>query len=279
MSQLTIIRHPATIHYFTEDLGNGVTIDMVLIPSGSFEMGSPDNEPERRDNESPQHPVTVPTFFMGRSPVTQAQWRQVVKLPKVKNDLKPDPSHFKGDDRPVEQVSWDDAMEFCARLSRHCDRDYRLPSEAEWEYACRAGTTTPFSFGETIDTELSNYQAEDEKIGETTYPGKYGRGRFGAYRKETTPVGIFPPNQFGLYDMHGNVWEWCQDSWHDSYKNAPIDGSAWEDGKPSYRLLRGGSWYYFPRFCRSACRSSPFPANRFGSIGVRLVCCVPRTLA
>ncbi len=279
MSQLTIIHHPATIHYFTEDLGNGVTIDMVLIPSGSFEMGSPDNEPERRDSESPQHTVTVPTLFMGRSPVTQAQWRQVVKLPKVKDNLKPDPSHFKGDDRPVEQVSWDDAMEFCARLSRHCDRDYRLPSEAEWEYACRAGTTTPFSFGETIDAELSNYQAEDKKFGGTTYPGKYGRGRFGAYRKETTPVEQFPPNQFGLYDMHGNVWEWCQDSWHDSYKNAPADGSAWEDRKSSYRLLRGGSWLNDSRNCRSAYRYYGDPDNRLDFIGFRLVCCVPRTLA
>jgi formylglycine-generating enzyme required for sulfatase activity len=267
---------------------------MVLVPAGSFKMGSPENELERRDNESPQHQVTVPTFFMGRSPVTQSQWRKVTKLPKVKQKLASDPSYFNGDDRPVECVSWNDAIEFCARLSRKTKRQYRLPSEAEWEYACRAspqfvagvsragdavgGAATPFHFGETIDAELANYQAQDEKITETTYPGRYGRGRSGEHRNQTTSVGKFPPNQFGLYDMHGNVWEWCQDSWHDSYKNAPTNGSAWEDEKSSLRVRRGGSWSYDPGYCRSAYRFYLTPDYRLNSIGFRVVCALPRTL-
>jgi formylglycine-generating enzyme required for sulfatase activity len=288
MSQLTIHRHPATIHYFTEDLGSKVTIDLVLIPAGSFEMGSPENELERRDNESPQHTVTVPTFFMGRSPITQAQWRQVAKLPKVRDDLEPNPSVFKGDDRPVESVSWNDATEFCTRLSRSTNRDYRLPSEAEWEYACRAspvfiadtsrvgdavgeGISSPFHFGETISTDLANYNGTDERY------GAYGRGAKGISRQTKTDVGSFPPNQFGLHNMHGNVWEWCQDTWHDSYKNAPTDGSAWEDEKFSFRIIRGGSWSDDPGYCRSASRGFSSPGIHI-NFGFRVVCAAPRTL-
>jgi formylglycine-generating enzyme required for sulfatase activity len=135
MSQLTITKHPASIHYFTEALGDQVELDMVLIPAGRFEMGSPADEPERRDSEGPQHLVMVPTFFMGRTPITQAQWRQVARLAKVKTELEEKPSRAEGDNRPVERVSWDDATEFCARLSRYTKREYGLPSEAEWEYA------------------------------------------------------------------------------------------------------------------------------------------------
>jgi len=276
MSQLVIHRHPATIYYFTEDLGNEVTIDMVLIPAGSFEMGSPENELliiGHNATESPQHTVTVPTFFMGQTPITQAQWRQVAKLPKVKDDLKLNPSGFKGDNRPVEKVSWDDATEFCTRLSRSKNRDYRLPSEAEWEYTCRAGTTTPFVFGETIDAELANYQAQDKRVDKMKYPGKYGRGKFGKYREQTTSVDSFLPNQFGLHDMNGNVWEWCQDTCHDSYNKAPTDGSAWEGGESSFRVGRGGSWNSGPMFCRSASRNSGCnPGYRFNFIGFRIVC-------
>jgi len=134
---------------------------------------------------------------------------------------------------PVELVSWNEAIEFCARLSRLTGRNYRLPSEAEWEYACRAGTTTPFYFGETITPDLVNYNGN--------YP--YGSAPKGTYRVKTTAVGNFPPNTFGLYDMHGNVMEWCQDVWHDNYNGAPTDGSAWESGGDSEgRLLRAGSW-------------------------------------
>jgi formylglycine-generating enzyme required for sulfatase activity len=253
---------------FTEDLGNGVTLDMVYIPGGTFLMGSPKSEPERRDNESPQHSVTVQPFFIGKFAVTQAQWRVVAGFPKVKIDLKPEPSHFKGAKRPVERVSWDDAVEFCARLSKQTGREYRLPSEAKWEYACRAGTTTPFHFGETITTDLANYN------GNYTY----SFGSPGQYREQTTDVGSFPVNTFGLYDMQGNVWEWCQDIWHENYNGAPINGSAWvnkNDNDNHPRLLRGGSWSLNPGYCRSAYRFNYDPADWFyNNVGFRVVCAV-----
>jgi formylglycine-generating enzyme required for sulfatase activity len=275
MTQLTITPHPATIHYFTEALGDKVELDMVLIPTGRFEMGSPADEPERRDSEGPQHLVTVPTFFMGRTPITQAQWRQVAKLPKVKTKLKEKPSRFEGDNRPVERVSWDDATEFCARLFRYTKREYRLPSEAEWEYACRAGTTTAFHFGETISTDLANYCGTNEEY------GAYGRGEKGVYGKETNDVGLFSPNQFGLHDMHGNVWEWCMDDWHDNYEKAPNDGSAWLKNvkTASSKVFRGGSWSYDPRNCRSAYRFIITRAARDSNVGFRVVCCAPSSLA
>ncbi|MGC8715225.1 MAG: formylglycine-generating enzyme family protein, partial [Leptodesmis sp.] len=156
--------------------------------------------------------------------------------------LDPDLSSFKGENRPVEKVCWYGAIEFCDRLSQYTGRPYRLPSEAEWEYACRAGTTTPFHFGETITTDLANYCGEDRK--EYGWSGSYGRGPKGIYRQETTTVGSFGvANAFGLFDMHGNVWEWCLDHWHENYKGAPTDGSAWvKGGNSDLRLLRGGSW-------------------------------------
>ena len=255
-------------YQFVEDLPGGVGIEMVAIPSGRFLMGSP--EGEGGDSERPQHQVTVPPFFMGRYPITQAQWRAVAAMPKVKQDLETDPSHFKGDDmRPVEQVSWDDAMEFCARLSAHTGRSYSLPSEAEWEYACRAGTTTPFHFGETITTDVANYD------GNYTY----GDGPKGERRGKTTPVGQFGvANAFGLCDMHGNVREWCLDSWHGNYEGAPTDGSAWDaDGARDGRVRRGGSWDAYPTYCRSAYRNFNFPANRLINGGFRVVCHVRGT--
>ncbi|MFM6281938.1 MAG: formylglycine-generating enzyme family protein, partial [Dolichospermum sp.] len=183
----------------------------------------------------------------------------------------PNLSRFKGDGstsltnhRPVEQVSWHDAVEFCARLSNYTKRPYRLPSEAEWEYACRAGTTTPFHFGDTITTELANYDGNNT----------YGDGSKGVYREETTEVGSFKiANEFGLYDMHGNVWEWCQDDWHNNYEGAPTDGSAWiSNNAKSDKLLRGGSWFVNPGNCRSAYRC--YPAAGFGTYhdGFRVVC-------
>ncbi len=205
--------------FFPENLGNGTTLEMVKIPSGKFKMGSPSNEKDRYDQEEPQHDVTVASFYLGKYAVTQAQWRAVAKLPKINIDLKPDPSYFKGENRPVEQVNWDESGEFCARLSLQTGKTYRLPTEAEWEYACRAGTTTPFHFGETITSKLANYAA--------SYI--YANEAKGEYRQQTTEVGTFPPNGFGLYDLHGNVWEWCADFWHKNYQGAPIDGSAWID--------------------------------------------------
>ena len=207
---------------------------------------------------------------MGKYPVTQAQWKAIASLSKVERDLKPSPSRFKGDNRPVERVNWYEAVEFCARLSNLTGREYRLPSEAEWEYACRASTTTPFHFGETITDKLANYDASEIYADEPK----------GEDREETTPVGSFPPNAFGLYDMHGNLWEWCADYWHDNYKGAPRDGSAWETGgNKKWRVLRGGSWYYPPEICRSATRNITYPDNRHYNFGFRVVCVPARTLS
>ncbi|MEA5515307.1 caspase, EACC1-associated type [Nodularia sp. UHCC 0506] len=256
-----INRRRGRAEFFTEDLGNGVVIDMVAIPGGTFLMGSPENEPKRRDSESPQHSVTIQPFFMGKFPVTQAQWAAVAAFDKVKIDLKSDPSCFKGANRPVEYVSWNDAVEFCARLSQKTGKTYRLPSEAEWEYACRAGTTTPFYFGETITTDLANYD------GKSTY----GSAPKGEYRGQTTDVGKFPANPFGLYDMCGNIWEWCQDEWHKNYNNAPADGSAWLIDNQK-RMLRGGSWFNNPAICRSACRDYGLAGNSNFNVGFRVAC-------
>ncbi|NEO89998.1 MAG: formylglycine-generating enzyme family protein [Moorea sp. SIO3G5] len=271
-TELTVKRRQQQAYGFTEDLGNGVELEMVAIREGSFIMGSLETEEGHSDSESPQHQVTIKFFLMGKYPVTQAQWQAVAALTQVNRELKPNPSYFKGDDRPVERVSWDDAVEFCERLSQYTKRPYRLPSEAEWEYACRAGTTTPFHFGETITTEFANYN------GKYTY----GSGPKGKYVKETTPVGSFGvANEFGLYDMHGNVWEWCADHWHSNYEGAPRDGSAWEDDSNNdndndnkWRLLRGGCWDYYPVLCRSGSRLNYNPALRHygNNMGFRVVC-------
>jgi formylglycine-generating enzyme required for sulfatase activity len=245
---------------YVEDLGNNIFLDMVAIPGNSFSMGSTEDS-----SEQPVHKVQVAPFFMGRYSITQAQWRVVTGLPKVKIDLKPDPSRFKGNDRPVEWVSWWEAVEFCDRLSNKTNRIYRLPSEAEWEYACRAGTTTPFHFGEILITDLANHRCTET----------YNSSPEGQYREQTTPVGsLGVANAFGLYDMHGNVWEWCADHWHENYYNgAPTDGSAWLTAEQSGgRLLRGGSWNDFPLYCRSAFRSYNDPDDRDNAIGFRVVC-------
>jgi formylglycine-generating enzyme required for sulfatase activity len=265
--------------YFIQDLGQGSTLEMVYIPGGTFIMGAPEDEEGSSDDERPQHQVTVKPFFMGKYPVTQAQWRAVAALPKVERDLKPDPSYFKGDRLPVESVSWYDAVEFCARLSKDSEQEYRLPSEAEWEYACRARTTTPFHFGETITTDFANYRGTDNK--EYNFKGSYGKGSLGKYREQTTEVGIFPANAFGLHDMHGNVWEWCADFWHDNYQGAPNNGKTWiseNDNDNQFRPLRGGSWDNYPGNCRSAFRIRNTPVNDSNYIGFRVVCGVaPRS--
>jgi formylglycine-generating enzyme required for sulfatase activity len=250
-----------------ERLGDELTLEMVCVPAGEFLMGAPDDEPDHGTTETPQHRVTVGSFLMGRYGVTQAQWRFVAELAQVDRALDPSPARFKGDNRPVERVSWQEAVEICARLSAHTGREYRLPTEAEWEYACRAGTITPFSFGETITTDLANYRG-------TADP--YNGGPKGPYREQTTDAGQFPANAFGLYDMHGNVWEWCQDVWHGNYKDAPTDGSAWLDGRDSdVRVLRGGSWNNGPWTCRSACRHNSLGV-RNSRYGFRVVCSAPR---
>jgi len=260
-------RHPKTAQYFIETLPNNISLEMMSIPSGKFMMGAPETEKESRNSERPQHEVRVKAFFMGKYPITQTQWRNVAAMPQVKQELNLDPSSFKGDNRPVESVSWLEAMEFCERLSRHTRREYRLPSEAEWEYACRAGTTTPFHFGETITTELVNYDGN--------HP--YGEAPKGEYRKETTEVGKFPANKFGLHDMHGNGWEWCADDWHENHEGAPIDAQIrikdikkYEDPE-TLKLLRGGSWIADAQYCRSSFRYRYDAHGRNYDLGFRVV--------
>ncbi len=244
---------------FVEDLNNGVVLEMVSIPNGSFIMGTPKDETATTEDERPKHLVTLKSFFFGKYPITQAQWREITYFPKIKYELESEPSYFKGDNLPVECVSWHEAQEFCARLSQKTGRVYRLPSEAEWEYACRANTTALFFFGATITKDLANYCEKQQTH---------------LYWSQTTKVGIFPANSFGLYDMHGNVWEWCADYQHDDYQGAPSDGSVWEiDGNPEYRMLRGGSWDDDFSYCRSASRYFENPSTRNKSFGFRVVYC------
>jgi formylglycine-generating enzyme required for sulfatase activity len=254
-------------------------IRMMYIPQGEFWMGTEDEEIERLvkkygwdgyRRERPQRLVKVPAFHISQTPITQAQWRAIAATAKIDIDLELEPSNFKGDELPVERVDWYEAREFCKRLSRETKREYRLPSEAEWEYACRAGTTTAFHFGETIRADLANYRGTETYADEPT----------GRYRRKTTPVGYFQvANAFGLYDMHGNVWEWCADTWHDNYDGAPTDGSAWmENGNDNLSPLRGGSWFDDPYFCRSAYGGGDRRVNDSSNLGFRVVCGAGRTL-
>ncbi len=225
-----------------EIVTNSLSMKFAWIPPGEFDMGSPATEKDRRDDEI-QHRVTLTQgFFLGITPVTQTQWRAVGGTER---------SSFKGDDRPVENVSWEDCQEFCKLLSQKDGKPYRLPTEAEWEYACRAGTTTPFSFGETISTDQVNYDG---------CHSDYDRLRKGVYRQQTTPVGSFPTNAWGLYDMHGNVWEWCQD-WYGSYPSSDITDPQGEKYGES-RVLRGGSWDDCASNCRAAYRRRVTPGRR-----------------
>ena len=239
---------------FTENLPNGVTLEMVGLPAGQFLMGSPDSDPDARDNEKPQHQVKVNSFAIGKYPVTQAQYEAVMGT---------NPSRFQNNPQnPVERVSWNDAQAFCQKLSRITGKTYRLPTEAEWEYACRAGTTTRYYFGDDAN-----------QLGD--YAWYYGNSQ-----GTTHPVGQKKPNAWGLYDMSGNVWEWCEDNWHDNYIGAPTDGSAWlKNGNDNRSPLRGGSWSVDPDYCRSAFRSdSVRRGNVYGSLGFRVVCGAGRTL-
>jgi formylglycine-generating enzyme required for sulfatase activity len=246
--------------YFIENLADGIILEMVSIAAGKFQMGAPQDESESLEDERPQHIVTLNPFCMGKYPITQAQWGVIAKLPKIKRCLKVEPSFFKGDNLPVERVSWHDAQEFCERISRETGRKYRLPSEAEWEYACRAQTSTPFHFGKIITSNLANYFEHNENI-------------HTSYHQETIEVGNFPANVFGLCDMHGLVWEWCDDYEHEDYQGAPLDGSVWlNDGNEEYRILRGGSWDSSPNCCRSASRFSEMASVTDSRFGFRVVC-------
>jgi formylglycine-generating enzyme required for sulfatase activity len=244
-----------------EQLGNAITntigMEFVLIPAGEFDMGSPPDENmmysggERMysGEERPVHHVNIEkAFYMGRYEVTQQQWRAI---------MGDNPSHFTGDDNLPEMVSWDEVQDFIAKLNdKEGTTKYRLPSEAEWEYACRAGTSTRYSFGDD-ESELGDYAWYDDNSGSKTHP-----------------VGQKKPNPWGLYDMHGNVWEWVQDCWHSDYNGAPTDGSAWVVAcryGGAFRVIRGGCWNYSARRCRSADRGRDDPRNRVNDLGFRIL--------
>jgi formylglycine-generating enzyme required for sulfatase activity len=247
---------------FHADVADGVTIELVRIPAGTYQMGSPETEENRFADEGPAYTVTVPEFYIGRYEITQAQWRAVAALPKVKVDLPADPSEFKGDMLPVENVTWSESVEFCDRLTAMLRRRFRLPSEQEWEYACRAGTTTPFSFGATLSPQVANYNASSP----------YGAGPKGASATTTIPVGSLKvANAFGLSDMHGNVWEWCFGIYQDSYVGAPADGTArMTGGDPRSRNCRGGAWDTLAPDCRSANRYGLDSYEKPHRIGLRV---------
>ncbi|HKX31923.1 MAG TPA: SUMF1/EgtB/PvdO family nonheme iron enzyme [Blastocatellia bacterium] len=241
--------------FIEDDLPDGIQLKMVRIDGGKFKMGSPDKEAGHERNEEPRHEVTVPEFFLGRYEITRRQWRQVAGWQKIELDLNPDPSDFKdSDDQPVAKVTWEEAVEFCKRLSKKTSKDYRLPSEAEWEYAARAGTVTPYAFGQMITSNLVNFHASDDS------------------RNRPVAVGSLKvPNAFGLFDLHGNVWEWCEDHWHRDYNGAPADGSPWIDSQnQSLRVIRGESFVNGPQRCRSARRYMMDAQATAPDIGLRI---------
>ena len=252
------------VQQYEEDLGNGAKMEMVVIPGGSFMMGSPDNEAGRFPDEGPQRQVTINEFVMGKYEVTQGQWRAVTGS---------NPSSFAGDSFPVERVSWNEAKEFCRLLNQKLGLNeingYRLPSEAEWEYAARAGTTTQFAFGVTISTEIANYYGAS----------RYGNSQFGVYRDRAVRVGsLGVANGWGLFDMHGNVSEWCEDDYHNSYgrPGAPVNGTPWVDSpRAAFRMFRGGGWVDHAVFLRAADRRSYLPGYRTDGLGFRLVRTLP----
>ncbi|MCA2552205.1 MAG: SUMF1/EgtB/PvdO family nonheme iron enzyme [Microcystis sp. M04BS1] len=245
-----IINTTTPLTNFTERLPNRITLEMVSLLAGQFLMGSPDNDPDAESWEKHQHLVKVNSFAIGKYPITQAQYEAVMGT---------NPSNFVNNPQnPVEKVSWNDAQAFCQKLSQITGKTYRLPTEAEWEYACRAGTTTRYYFGDDAN-----------QLGDYAWYRKNSQGT-------THPVGQKKPNAWGLYDMSGNVWEWCEDNWHNSYKNAPSDGSAWLINDNNRHIIRGGSWFVIPRNCRSAYRSTY--DNRSSDYGFRVVCGAGRTL-
>jgi len=268
-----------------EQLAEGVALTMLRIPAGSFEMGAPETEAESLGRERPVHRVTLREFLLGQTPITQAQWRAVAAWQRLEHEAAecwPEsvntdpvaklnaPERFRGDKRPVVNVSWIEASAFCERLALRTGKNYTLPSEAQWEYACRAGTTTPFHCGATISTALANYDGREV----------FGNGEKGVLRQQTTDVASFPANPWGLHDMHGNVWEWCADHWHNNYQGASGDGDPWIDkevkeDEMNLRLLRGGSWHDLPRNCRSASRNYFRSGPRSLDFGFR-VCCIPQ---
>jgi len=256
-STLTLNKVEKEGEYFEIQLQDNVSLEMVSMPSGQFIMGTPETEQGRSKDETPQHSVSIEHFFVSKYPITQSQYLAI---------MKENPSFFQGEKKPVENISWYKAQNFCLKLSESTGKKFRLLSESEWEYVCRAGSSTPFSFGKTITPDLANYKAS---FG-------YGQGSSGKWRQETTEVGSFYANSFGLYDLHGNVWEWCQDHWHENYDKATTDGSPWldenneEDDLP--RVIRGGSWDDTAYYCRSGVRLWTLPQFKGKLIGFRVAC-------
>ena len=254
------------VRVFQEDLGNGVAFEVVEIPAGNFLMGQTNAEKQEligqlgNDlhkkyyiSELPQHRVNLKAFYMGQKEVTQAVYREI---------MGDNPAKFQGDDLPIDNISWRQAQEFCEKLSQRTGRNYTLPSESQWEYACRGGTSSSFYTGDNINTDLANYDGSSS----------YGDGKKGLNRQKTTKVASFVHNPFGLYDMTGNVWEWCLDTWHDDYKDAPTDGSAWRSNIDSEdRVLRGGSWNFNPWDIRSALRYKWAVDSSKDDAGLRVV--------
>jgi formylglycine-generating enzyme required for sulfatase activity len=274
---VSVVKTSKEANYLDFDLGAGTKLEMVQLPAGSFLMGQTVAEKQELirqvgeknyqswyGDELPQHLVNVSEFYLGKYPVTQRQYLAL---------MGGNPSQWKDGELPVENVSWHDAQKFCEKLSAKTGKKFGLPSEAQWEYACRAGTKTPFHFGETIDEKVANYRAQDWEYEGKTYPGFYGEGKLGDFKQKTSPVSLYKlANNFGLYDMHGNVWEWCEDRWHENYQGAPVDESAWVSSNgDDFRLLRGGSCSNGPRVCRSAGRYGWSAGNRNDDVGFRVL--------
>jgi formylglycine-generating enzyme required for sulfatase activity len=233
--------------------------EMVVIPGGEFMMGSPSYEEGRSDDEGPQHRVTIrQPFAVGKYEIMFREWDACVADGGC-NGYRPDDRGWGRGNRPVIRVTWTDAQAYLRWLSGKSGAEYRLLSEAEWEYVARAGTTTPFHYGSTISTDQANYD------GSYTY----GSGGKGVSRKKTVPVGSFPSNAFGLHDVHGNVREWVEDCWNGSYARTPIAGAVWTSGDCNVRVLRGGSWFHSPRDARTANRYGDGTVSRSYGYGFR----------
>ena len=232
---------------FRDDFGNGIYLEMVRIPSGKFMLGSPTNEMGRKDHESPLVEVTISDFYIAKFVVTQEQWVAIMGS---------NPAKFRESlQAPVENISWLEAQDFCRRLATRSPYNYRyrLPSESEWEYACRAGTNTAYHFGDR-PSQLNDYAWFADNS-----------------NRRSQPVGQKVPNPWGLYEMHGGIWEWCEDAWHDNFSGAPADGKPWLDENALRRVRRGGSWSNEARLCRSASREWHWQGDRYNDIGLRVV--------